>query len=126
MKKPSSYHHEEKQPLYISQQVLDKFRDELQKVRWDFEKLCIEFHAIRCDRAGQIHVYDYDNPGDYERFLGRHGLVDFDFMYDFTKPYRYFQLLLSKTKVPESAKPSHEALAKFREKLQAGGQVRTS
>lgn len=90
---------EEKEKIFISQQVLDRFRDELLKLNGNFNKLCGVFLATKNDESGKvISVFKYDDPSKYQKYIESHYLADLDLFFDFTYPINYFKILLSRIK----------------------------
>lgn len=103
MKKPHEKS-DEKGQIFISQQVLDRFRLELKKHHNDFDELCATFRAVRMgSHAGQKmrtieSICRFDDPVGYQKMLERHGLADLDLFYDFTYPINYFRVLETRAK----------------------------
>lgn len=105
MKRASPYgEKQEKEPLYISKGVLDRFRLELKKHHNDFDELCATFRAVRMrSHADQKmrtieSICRFDDPVGYQKMLERHGLADLDLFYDFTYPINYFRVLETRAK----------------------------
>lgn len=95
---------QEKEPLYISQGVLDRFRLELKKHNNDFDELCSTFRAVRMrshvdQKMRTIEsICRFDDPVGYQKMLERHGLADLDLFYNFIYPINYFRVLQTRTK----------------------------
>lgn len=92
---------EEDKELFISQEVIEKFKKEYHDHKDDINMVMKKYKALKY-RNGNIPVviqYDGADPSRYQKWLEREGLADIDLFFDFSLPINYFLILKRRAKL---------------------------